>query len=316
VQRTRYLILLVNYLQPARFANDLYPNPAHFLMELLQNADDNSYEIPTPMVKFSYTRAKGVKGKLRIDCNEVGFSKVNVDAICGIGNSTKSGVGGGARYIGEKGIGFKSVFKCADIAWISSGPYSFNFDKSRHLGIITPLWASFPETRLPEFSSILLELSGDCEVDEVIQALKGLDPGVLLFLRNLKEIHIEVVDDKESVWKNTLTLDHVPRAIIKQQDYVGSGSNRSLVRLQSHNKSLSYALFKQVVSNLPVDSRRECCQESELVLAFPWNDSDELDSESQNVYAFLPIRDYGLKVCPLLKKLICLSQILRILHSV
>jgi hypothetical protein len=292
------LILLVNYLQRARLANDLHYKPAHFLMELLQNADDNSYKISTPMVKFSYMRAKG---RLRIDCNEVGFSTANVDAICGIGNSTKSGVGGRARYIGEKGIGFKSVFKVSDVAWISSGPYSFKFDKSRHLGIITPIWASFPETRLPGFTSIILELSRDCKVDEVIQELKGLDPRVLMFLRNLTEIHIEVVDDEEYVWKNTLKIDRMPRAALNQQDSVGSDSNQWLVRLQSHSRSVSYTVFKQAVHNLPVDSRREGCKESELILAFSSNDSDELNSESQNVYTFLPIRDYGFKVCPLLR---------------
>jgi hypothetical protein len=294
------LILLVNYLQRARIANDLHHKPAHFLMELLQNADDNSYEIPTPVVKFSCTRAKDAKGKLRIDCNEVGFSKANVDAICGVGNSTKLR-SGGARYIGEKGIGFKSVFKVSDVAWISSGLYSFKFDKSRHLGMITPIWAGFPETRLPGFSSILLELSGDREVDEVIQELKGLDPRVLMFFRNLKEIHTEVIDDEEPVWKNTLTLDDIPRTTLKQQDSMGSGNNQWLVKLQSHNRSLSYTVFKQAVPNLPIDSRREGCKESELILAFPSNDSGEIDSESQNVYAFLPIRDYGLKVCPLLR---------------
>jgi hypothetical protein len=41
--------------------------------------------------------------------NERGFSAENIRALCDIGNSTKKGSNMG--YIGNKGIGFKSVFR-------------------------------------------------------------------------------------------------------------------------------------------------------------------------------------------------------------
>lgn len=41
--------------------------------------------------------------------NEQGFSAQNVRALCDVGNSTKGGSIAG--YIGQKGIGFKSVFR-------------------------------------------------------------------------------------------------------------------------------------------------------------------------------------------------------------
>lgn len=41
--------------------------------------------------------------------NEQGFSVENIRALCDVGNSTKKGSTAG--YIGQKGIGFKSVFR-------------------------------------------------------------------------------------------------------------------------------------------------------------------------------------------------------------
>lgn len=41
--------------------------------------------------------------------NERGFSPANVRALCDVGRSTKGK--GGLGYIGQKGIGFKSVFR-------------------------------------------------------------------------------------------------------------------------------------------------------------------------------------------------------------
>jgi HSP90 family molecular chaperone len=74
-------------------------------------------------LSFSYA-----PGSLRIDCNEVGFTAGNVEAICAINQSTKSAKKADGEYIGEKGIGFKSVFKAADLVWISSHEYMFKLD--------------------------------------------------------------------------------------------------------------------------------------------------------------------------------------------
>jgi hypothetical protein len=93
-----------------------------------------------PSVHFTYSNAS-----LRVDCNEVGFSPRNVEALCRVGQSTKKGGDNATQYVGGKGIGFKSVFKAADVVWISSGPYSFKFDKSKQLGMIAPISTSQPQ---------------------------------------------------------------------------------------------------------------------------------------------------------------------------
>ena len=85
-------------------STNLYKKDFHFIMELIQNAEDNSYkENQEPSLKFILS-----EDYLIIQNNEVGFKEENVRALCDIKKSTKKKVDG---YVGEKGIGFKSVFK-------------------------------------------------------------------------------------------------------------------------------------------------------------------------------------------------------------
>jgi hypothetical protein len=89
------------------------------LYELIQNAEDNDYDRAEaaglqPSLSFSL-----YPNRIVIDSNENGFQEGHVKAICSTGESTKALIQG---YIGEKGIGFKSVFKVAKKVHIQSGP--------------------------------------------------------------------------------------------------------------------------------------------------------------------------------------------------
>ncbi|KAF2176592.1 hypothetical protein K469DRAFT_698365 [Zopfia rhizophila CBS 207.26] len=114
-------------------SEDLFTCNARFLMEIIQNADDNQYhENSEPSLTIAvYPNA------VRIGSNEKGYTEDNIVSLCRVGKSTKP-VGHG--YTGEKGIGFKSVFKIARKAHIRSHPYYFELDKDRELGMITPQW--------------------------------------------------------------------------------------------------------------------------------------------------------------------------------
>src|SRR5260370_17525909 len=85
-------------------SEDLYTEDIHFVLELVQNADDNAYrEGVTPFLRFVRRH-----GALLVQNNEAGFEEKNVRALCSIGEPFKPKAFG---YIGEKGIGFKSVFR-------------------------------------------------------------------------------------------------------------------------------------------------------------------------------------------------------------
>ncbi|KAF3970887.1 hypothetical protein CMV_005459 [Castanea mollissima] len=93
---------------------ELYAKDVHFLMELIQNAEDNDYlEGVDPSLEFVITSEDitntWAPATLLIFNNEKGFSSKNIDSICSVGRSTKKG-NRKRGYIGEKGIGFKSVF--------------------------------------------------------------------------------------------------------------------------------------------------------------------------------------------------------------
>jgi len=58
-------------------------------------------------------------GCLHIDYNEVGFTTRDVEAICKISSTKTASV----DQTGEKGIGFKSVFRIADVVSVLSRNY-------------------------------------------------------------------------------------------------------------------------------------------------------------------------------------------------
>ncbi|KIX05483.1 uncharacterized protein Z518_06355 [Rhinocladiella mackenziei CBS 650.93] len=257
-------------------ADELYQKSTHFLLELIQNADDNEYNVLEPSITLTY------KGRrLRIDCNERGFSEKNVEAICRVGSSTKAGANRAASYVGEKGIGFKSVFKAADVVWISSNSYTFKFDKRQVLGMVAPIWEIFPEPTTPSMTSTLLQLSPEYDEKQLISDLKTFDSRMLMFLRRLNKVKITVYE-AASTWETTLSKR------------MCSSRNETAIELIQDDKSMRYLVSSYRATNLPNELKRPGARESQIMLAFP-DIIDLQPVESQKVYAFLPIRDYGFK---------------------
>jgi len=102
-------------------------NPSRFINELLQNADDCEYAEET-VPSFELQIDENSDNQINIRYNEVGFTKSNVRAITAIGESTKKRIlslSGDIEQIGEKGVGFKSVFAVAEEVRIYSGNFHF-----------------------------------------------------------------------------------------------------------------------------------------------------------------------------------------------
>ena len=103
-------------------------NKNRFINELLQNADDCHYpkgETPTFKIAIS-------SEEIIAESNEVGFTRKNLRAITSIGESTKKRIFSNDEAIGEKGIGFKSVFALASkvVIHTKSETDTFNFSLS------------------------------------------------------------------------------------------------------------------------------------------------------------------------------------------
>ena len=68
-----------------------------------------------------------------IDCNEVGFSKKNVKAICSIGQSTKKAADRTKGFIGERELGSSQSLRL-QMSFISPlGPFNSNSIDERPL---------------------------------------------------------------------------------------------------------------------------------------------------------------------------------------
>lgn len=139
----------------------LYSDQTHFILELIQNAEDNSYATGVePTLEFillnetppelalntAYAASESAMeegGTLLVINNEAGFKQENVEALCSVGKSTKA-KNKLEGYIGEKGIGFKSVFAVSQRPHIFSNGYQFCFnkqpEKGSKLGYIVPAW--------------------------------------------------------------------------------------------------------------------------------------------------------------------------------
>ena len=94
-------------------ATGLNSNKAHFIYELLQNAEDAK----SNKVVFHLSE---VELKFSNDGQE--FTESNIEAICRFGYSDKDKE---SDNIGKFGIGFKSVYSITDTPNINSGKHYF-----------------------------------------------------------------------------------------------------------------------------------------------------------------------------------------------
>ena len=122
--------------------NGIYSDKRWFLYELIQNVDDCIYEDDNCNldIHFSYC---GDKGKMVFEYNEKGFTPQNVFSITEIAGSSKNINANKTNLeIGEKGIGFKSVFGIANKVHIESGFFSFEIN-SDNMVVPVPSYDDF-----------------------------------------------------------------------------------------------------------------------------------------------------------------------------
>jgi hypothetical protein len=256
----------------ATVAEDLNSKESHFILELIQNADDNSY--PAGVAPSLAFRIDG--GRLTVVNNESGFTEENVRALCSAGESSKKDKSG---YIGEKGIGFKSVFKVSDAPEIHSNGYHFRFDRSAKedlLGYVVPHWHQPAFEVEDKVTTLVLPAKPGREFTAEI--LSYLSDTLLLFLDKLRKIKVAAAGRSEEFTRNddgAVTTLATSRA--------GEQISQRYLRIRS-----------RVDTNDIAEPKRDGIQASDVVLAFPIGLEDEASPVSGcATYAFLPIRDFG-----------------------
>ena len=273
-------------------ADDLYNKHTHFIFELIQNAEDNTYDtqnIYLPYISFRLTKtdptdSHGADGALIIQNNEVGFNRDNVDAICEVGATTKDKRQG---YIGEKGIGFKSVFRVTQNPHIFSNGYHFclpEHDAETSLGYIVPQWVhTVPEGLDLSKTHIILPLTKkmDFGYDAIEKMLQDIEPEVILFLSTLQEIQIKTdTGDDFTILKDDSNMPEVQIVVegMKQGTHF-SHSDDFLVCTESYDKPANIHHDKRV----GIENR-------DVTIGFPLDENSTADWERFLRICLLKIR--------------------------
>ena len=155
-----------------------YDSSAHFVFELLQNAEDalkrrNGWN-GSREVRFELSQTS-----LRIVHCGNPFTLEDVKGVCGVGETTKD-----LTDIGRFGIGFKSVYAITDRPEVHSGEEDFAIEN-----FVFPMVAP-PTSRAADQTEFVLPLrTGDADLFPLVSdSLSTLGARTLLFLRQIEEI--------------------------------------------------------------------------------------------------------------------------------
>lgn len=240
---------------------DFYPDQAHFVFELLQNAEDTG----ATAVSFSLHEGGCWFGHNGIRA----FTDNDVRSITGIHNSTKVKA---ADQIGKFGVGFKSVFVYTLTPTIYSTPHSF-----RIVRLVMPE-PVVPETPIEDETRFWFPFDNpkkppDIAFREVLAGLEGLAETTLLFLSNIESIKWTVGGG----WiGEVLRVQHSSRhlEVLKRQDATATTSlhflkfDQAVTGMETQRVAIAYPLeFLTKVDSF--DPRQPLSAQMKIVPATP-----------------------------------------------
>ncbi|CAF4251448.1 unnamed protein product [Rotaria sp. Silwood2] len=280
--------------------SDLYSSSVHFLYELIQNAEDNSYDnsvIPCLRIELNHNY-------ILLSNNECGLRAKDVLAICSLAVTTKTNL---KEHIGEKGIGFKSVFAASNQPMLVSHAWKFCFQVPGidAMSYITPIWITdqdIPDciskkiSTYTEHTHLYLPLKLPAQTSEVNlfldQVIKAVDPCVLLNMRQLKRLEIfdsrsnrEIRIEKQFIESTKLE----EKLHVTFEDFTFLNLTGSLMQLYT---SIGYNTFRVYTCCIQIPNSIEQRQSSNtrLSLIFPCEKDYHLTS---TVYNGLPVCNLG-----------------------
>lgn len=167
-----------------RLLTDLYPDNAHFIYELLQNAEDPK----SSSVRFTLTDSA-----VKFEHNgERLFTDKDVGSITSIGNSTKRD---DATSIGKFGVGFKAVFAYTNTPEIHSGDFHFRI----HDLVVPENCEALKSANTEKHTHFIFPFNNpkkiaEKAVNEIETGLRNLGDNSLLFLSHIREIEYSLPD--------------------------------------------------------------------------------------------------------------------------
>lgn len=197
-----------------QLVDDAYPDEAHFVYELLQNAEDAGATTVEFELFDSYLALTHDGTRL--------FSARDVEAITDV---SKTGKGDGSETIGRFGIGFKSVFKYTESPQIFSGDFSFEI-----VDFVCP--KELPPRVDQRGRTIFIfpfnnsKKTATEAYTEIRSGLEQLADTTLLFLKNLQCIRWMIGNAKSSVLRYEHSGEHIE--VLKETINKGTASSHWL----------------------------------------------------------------------------------------
>lgn len=169
---------------------DNYSDEAHFVYEMLQNADDAK----ATEITFDLR-----EDRLIVSHNGIPFDEKDLEGICSISKGTKSD---DYTKIGKFGIGFKSVFVYTESPQVHSGSYDFEIRE-----LVLPKRIS-NESKEKDKTVFVLPFNSkktkDIAWDRIYNKLDSLHEEAILFLKNIKKINTIIEDERATIEKVVL----------------------------------------------------------------------------------------------------------------
>lgn len=203
---------------------ELYPDKAHFIYELLQNAEDTG----ASSVQFRLQPEK-----LTLAHDGRSFSEDDVWGITNIGKGTKRD---DEDKIGRFGVGFKAVFAYSETPSIWSPTHNFQISD-----LVLPSEISarpnIGNATVFEFPFNNPKKSAEAAFKETADGLGLLSETLLVFLHHIRRVKWEVVGQSKGGLKR---IDHSSNVIEVRKDVDGESVARSF-----------FLRFSQPVKDLP-----------------------------------------------------------------
>ena len=261
---------------------DKYPESAHFIYELLQNADDA--EATEVEITLQYDRLlfkhNGTKhfDVTKEDAEVIG----DINSITGIGDSSKTDM---QNKIGKFGVGFKAVFQYTDSPEIYDDVFKFRIE---NYIIPTLLPYDHPERKDGETLFVFPFKDHAKSYQEIRSRLEKLQSPIL-FLRHLQRIGWRV--DNEDGTKG-LEMEY-SKEILDTFEY--NGITLEHYRLVEPIGNTEIILFSQWVEI--TDSNNK--QSSHYINVGYYYDSENkklITNNTQNIFCFFPTKE-SFKTC-------------------
>ncbi len=299
-----------------RLRGDLSSNELTFLYELIQNAVDHSNRNFDFNVNITF---EVFNNYLLVKHNGALFTENNFESITGIlyGEQQQESEKG---RIGYKGIGFKSVFRFTENAYVRSGNFSFRFSKIES-GKEKP-WEVLPifqiekdmVNKIPQFDffnspvAFAFEFNNEKNKNDVIKYLNLLsqNPYLLIFLENLSQIKIKA--PSVAYTENGLNVYLPPLDISFRKDLNDIGKFKSIelvVNNKLHSEWLTYTKNdiiiqdEEVINELldetetAVPAKMRTFRSPQITIALP---KTTLNDDVINLFAYLPLSNTKFKL--------------------